>query len=104
MIWASYKVFGFRFTTRNWLGGVFWRWYHRNQREEYLDFLKKEVRAMAQRWYLLEKEEQRDENLIVVGVVTTWIILRAFPEDQQALMILLQKEIRQKVMWLESGL
>ena len=104
MIWACFRLFGFRFTARNWLGGIFGRWRYRNQRDEYRLHLKSELRAMVQRWYLMEKEEQRDENLIVVGVLATWVMLRAFPEDQTDLMVLMQKEIRQRVMWLESGL
>ena len=66
--------------------------------------MKQQVRSMVQRWYLLEKQEQRDAELVVMGVLTTWIMFRAYPEDRGFLLQLLNKELKQRVIWLESGL
>tara|TARA_R110002153_G_scaffold158100_1_gene310128 strand:+ start:433 stop:747 length:315 start_codon:yes stop_codon:yes gene_type:complete len=104
MFWTIKKIFGWRFTCENWGLGFFWRLYFRKNREEYLVHLKKEIKVLVQRWYLLEKKELRDKDLLVVGVVTSWVILRAYPEHQAELVTHLQKEVSQRVMWLEGGL
>ena len=59
---------------------------------------------MLQRWYLAEKADMRDTNLVVVAVISSWIVLRAYPEDQVGLVALMKEELQKKVMWLESGL
>lgn len=104
MFWSCVRVFGVGFTLKNWMMGKFWRWYFRNEKEEYLQDMKAQVRAMVQRWYLMEKEEMRDENLLVVGVLTAWVLFRAYPEDRGVLLSLIHTQIKQRVMWLESGL
>ena len=104
MFWSCWRVFGWEFTLKNWFLGKFWRWYFRNEKEEYLQDMKDQVRQMVQRWYLLEKEEQRDENLIIIGVLTAWVMFRAYPEDRGVLLSLIHTQIKQRVVWLESGL
>lgn len=104
MFWSCWRIFGWEFTLKNWLLGKFWRWYFRNEKEEYLQDMKDQVRQMVQRWYLMEKEEQRDENLLVVGVLSAWVMFRAYPEDREVLLGLIHAQIKQRVIWLESGL
>lgn len=104
MFWACWRLFGWNFTLKNWILGKFWRVYFRNEKEMYLTGMRADLRAMVQRWYLMEKEEQRDENLVVLGVLTAWVMFRAYPDDRGVLLQLIHKEVKQRVMWLESGL
>ena len=104
MLWTVWKAFGWQFTLENWIMGKFWRWYFRNDKEIYLERLEERVKEMLQRWYLSEKQEMRDPSLVVVAIISSWIVLRAYPEDQVGLVGLMKTELKKKVMWLESGL
>lgn len=104
MLRTVWKAFGWQFALENWIMGKFWRWYFRNDKELYLERLRVRVREMLQRWYLAEKEEMRDTNLVVVAIISSWIVLRSYPEDQVELVGLMREELKKKVMWLESGL
>ena len=104
MLWTVWKAFGWRFALENWVMGQFWKWYFRNDKEIYQQKLEEQVKHMLQRWYLAEKQEPQDHELIVVAVISSWIVLRAYPDDQIALVILMKTELKKKVMWLESGL
>lgn len=104
MLWSVIKAFGWKFGLENWLMGMFWRWYHRHQKEVYLDKCRKDIKSMVQRWYLFEKSEPRDTELVVVGVLSSWVVLRAYEENQVELVALMRDELSQRVMWLESGL
>lgn len=88
----------------NWVMGKFWRWYFRNEKETYLAHLEERIKEMLQRWYLAEKEEMRDPELVVVAIISSWVVLRAYPEHQVGLVSLMRTELKKKVMWLESGL
>lgn len=104
MLWTVWKAFGWQFALENWIMGKFWRWYFRNEKEVYLERLEERVKEMLQRWYLSEKQEMRDPSLVVVAIISSWIVLRAYPEDQVGLVALMKTELKKKVMWLESGL
>jgi len=104
MLWTIIKAFGWKFGLENWGIGIFWRWYHRDQKEIYLSKCRQDIRDMVQRWYLFEKEDPRDHELVVVAVLSSWVILRAYEEDQMALVSLMKEELSKRVMWLEGGL
>ena len=104
MLWTVWKAFGWRFALENWVMGHFWKWYFRNDKEIYQQKLEEQVKHMLQRWYLAEKQGAHDHELVVVAVISSWIVLRAYPDDQIPLVRLMKTELKKKVMWLESGL
>ena len=104
MLWTVWKTFGWRFALENWIMGHFWKWYFRKDKEFYLQRLETRIKEMLQKWYLAEKRDPQDHELVVVAVISSWVVLRAYPDDQISLIRLMKTELKKKVLWLEGGL
>ena len=94
-------MFGWRFVVSNWCAGLYLKVFY--TKEQWKIEVRDDILSIVNRWYKSEQEEMRDPELTILVVLSSYIRLRAHPDDQLELMTYASKMLRHKIQWLEAG-